>query len=101
MIRHAAFVAGIITLALVMLVMSETTYLAPYKRVLVVRHLWTVVAAVVVVFLNLFAAGYFIARVLFLRDTGRKLAHVEKEIALGVGDAIAQELGTRLKEDEA
>ena len=101
MIKHAAFVAGILTLALVMVVMSETTYLAPYKRTLLARHLWTIIGALVVVFLNLFAAGYFVARVLFLRDTGRKLAHVEKEIALGVGDTIAQELGARLKEDEA
>ena len=101
MIKHAAFVAGILTLAVVMVVMSETTYLAPYKRTLLARHLWTIIGALVVVFLNLFAAGYFFARVLFLRDTGRKLAHVEKEIALGVGDTIAQELGARLKEDEA
>ena len=101
MIKHAAFVAGILTLALVMVVLSETTYLAPYKRVLVARHLWTIVGALLVVFLNLFAAGYLVARVLFLRDTGRKLAHVERQIELGAGDAIVRDLSARLHEDEA
>lgn len=101
MIKHAAFVAAILTLAVVMVVMSETTFLAPYKRVLVARHLWMIVGALLVVFLNLFAAGYFLARVLFLRDTGRKLAHVEKQIAWNTGDAIVRDLSARLKEDEA
>ncbi len=101
MIKHAAFLAGLLTLALVMVVMSETTFLAPYKRVLLARHLWTIVGALLVIFLNLFAAGYSLARVLFLRDTGRKLAHVEKQIAWNTGDAIVRDLSARLKEDEA
>ena len=101
MIKHAAFLAGILTLAMVMVVMSETTFLAPYKRVLLARHLWAMVGALVLVFLNLFAGGYSLARVLFLRDTGRKLAHVEKQIAWNTGDAIVRDLSARLKEDEA
>jgi hypothetical protein len=39
--------------------------------------------------------------VLFLRDTGRKLAHVERQIELGAGDAIVRDLSARLHEDEA
>ena len=101
MIAHAAFVAGILTLALAMLLLSETTFLAPYKHLIVARHLWTIVGALVVVFLNFFASGYLLARVLFLRDTGRKLAHLERQIADGTDDAIARDLSSRLKEDEA
>jgi len=99
-IKNAAFVAGLLTLVLVMVVLSETTYLAPYKRTLLARHLWTIVGGLLVVFLNLFAAGYLLARVLFLKDTGRKLAHVEKQIELGTGDAIVRDLGARLREDD-
>ncbi len=101
MIKHAAFLAGILSLGLTMLVLSETTFLAPYKRVIVTRHLWPIVGALVLVFLNLFAAGYLLARVLFLRDTGRKLAHIERQIEDGTGDAIVRDLSARLKEDEA
>ena len=40
-----------------------------------------IVGALVVVFLNLFAVFYLPARGLFLKDTGRKLAHVERSSA--------------------
>ena len=45
-------------------------------------------------FLNLFALFYLIARGLFLKDTGRKLAHVEKQ--LRTGDTIVRDLSERL-----
>ena len=34
-------------------------------------------------------------------DTGRKLAHVEKQIAWNTGDAIVRDLSASLKEDDA
>ena len=48
-------------------------------------------------FLNLFAAVYIACRKLFLKDTGRKLAHVEKQVRSG--SSISEELSRRLKED--
>ncbi|MEA2674984.1 MAG: hypothetical protein QOI92_2176, partial [Chloroflexota bacterium] len=48
----------------------------------------------VVVFLNLFALFYLIARSLFLKETGRKLAVVEKQ--LRTGDTIVRDLSERL-----
>jgi len=46
--------------------------------------------------LNLFAAFYLICRKLFLKDTGEKLAHLEKQ--LRSGGTISEELSRRLKE---
>jgi hypothetical protein len=56
-----------------------------------------IAAAVGLVFLNLFACVYLVARALFLKDTGRKLAHVEKQ--LRAGDVVARDLAARLEED--
>jgi hypothetical protein len=38
-----------------------------------------------VLFLNLCAVYYGIARWLFLRDTGRKLTHVDRQLSTGAG----------------
>ena len=46
--------------------------------------------------MNLFRAILAINRRLFLRDTGRKLAHVEKQ--LRTGSSISEELTERLSE---
>jgi hypothetical protein len=50
----------------------------------------------VAVFLNVFAGFYAVGRKLFLKDTGRKLAHIEKQ--LRTGDSISDELTARLTE---
>ena len=53
-----------------------------------------ILGALVVVFLNLFALFYLITRGLFLKETGRKLAVVEKQ--LRTGDTIVRDLSERL-----
>jgi len=47
-------------------------------------------------FINIYAAVYFAVRKLLLKETGRKLAHVEKQ--LRTGQSISQELTERLKQ---
>ena len=47
--------------------------------------------------LGLFALFYAISRRLFLKDTGRKLAHVDRQ--LRTADTIAQDLSERLSRD--
>jgi hypothetical protein len=51
--------------------------------------------AILVLFLNLCAAYYGIARRLFLRDTGRKLSHMDRQ--LGSKDAVLRDLHRDLK----
>jgi len=48
-----------------------------------------------VVFINLFSAFYVCARWLFLRDTGRKLQHLDHQ--LGTADAVLEDLRERLQ----
>ena len=98
MIANSAFLAAMILLLLAFAVLGQVEFLAPYKHVIFVQHLWVVVGALVVVFLNLFAVCYLAGRGLFLKDTGRKLAHVERQ--LRTADTIVRDLSERLADEE-
>ena len=94
MIANAAFLAAMVLLLLTFSVLGPLGFLAPYKGLIVAQYLWVIVGALVIVFLNVFALFYLIARGLFLKETGRKLAHVEKQ--LRTGDTILRDLSERL-----
>ena len=94
MIANAAFLAAMVLLLLAFSVLGPLEFLAPYKRLIAARYLWVILGSLVIVFLNLFALFYLIARGLFLKETGRKLAHVEKQ--LRTGDTIVRDLSERL-----
>jgi hypothetical protein len=98
MIANSAFLAAMVLLLLTFFVSGELSFLAPYKHVIFHEHLSVVSGALCVAFLNLFALFYLASRALFLKDTGRKLAHVEKQ--LRTGDTIVRDLSERLAEDE-
>lgn len=98
MIANSAFLAAMTLLLVVFLVFGQLEFLAPYKRLIFGQYLWTIVGAVVLVFLNLFACFYLAGRALFLKDTGRKLAHVEK--LLQTPDTVVSDLSERLARDE-
>ena len=51
-----------------------------------------------VLYLNLFAGCYLLSRRLFLKETGRKLAHLERQ--LQSGDSIVRDLSERLAAEE-
>jgi hypothetical protein len=97
MIANSAFLAFMILLLLLAGITGDLQYLAPYKHAIFPRHLGVVAGAIGLVFFNLFAFIYTVARALFLKDTGRKLAHVEKQVR--AGDVIARDLADRLEED--
>ena len=94
MIANAAFLAAMVLLLLGFSVLGPLQFLAPYKRLIAAQYLWVILGALVIVFLNLFALFYLMARGLFLKETGRKLAHVEKQ--LRTGDTIVRDLSERL-----
>ena len=94
MIANAAFLAAMVLLLLAFSVLGPLQFLAPYKGLIVAQYLWVIVGALVIVFLNVFTLFYLVARGLFLKETGRKLAHVEKQ--LRTGDTILRDLSERL-----
>ena len=97
MIANSAFLAMLVLGVLCFLLLEQLAFLAPYRRFILHNYLWVIVGSLVVVFLNLFAFFYAINRRLFLKDTGRKLAHVDKQ--LRTADTIVQDLSERLSRD--
>jgi hypothetical protein len=98
MIANSAFLAALITLVLVLELMSQLTFLAPFKHLIFDQYLWYLVGALLVLFVNLFAAIYWIGRHIWLKDTGRKLAYLERQ--LDSADTVARELSERLSRQE-
>jgi hypothetical protein len=85
MIANTAFLAAITVFLLTAWLAGELTFLSPYKAVLFRDHGVVIVGGVLVVFLNLCALYYALARWLFLRDTGRKLTHVDRQLIASEG----------------
>ena len=90
MIANVAFLATITTFLSLAWLAGELAFLAPYKAG-IFRHYGLVIGVVTgVLFLNLCAIYYGIARWLFLRDAGRKLSHMDRQ--LGSRDAVLKDL---------
>lgn len=95
MIANAAFLAALTTFLIVGWLASELTYLAPYKAGIFRQHGVLLAVCVGALFLNLCAAYYNVGRWLFLRDAGRKLSHLDRQ--LRSRDAVLQDLHRDLK----
>lgn len=85
MIANAALLAALTTVLLVAWFAGELTILAPYKVALFHLHGPLILSAVLLVFLHLCAGFYTVARWLFLRDTGRKLTHLDQQLLASDG----------------
>lgn len=85
MIANTAFLAALTLFLVTAWLAGELTFLAPYKGPLFRLHGAFIVGALLLVFLNLCAAYYALARWFFLRDTGRKLTHVDRELIASQG----------------
>ena len=83
MIANALILTIAILLALGFWLMSELKFLIPYKRILVHQYGGLLLGWATVVFANLFAGIYAVQRKFFLKDTGRKLSHIDRQAAAG------------------
>ncbi len=95
MIKNAAFLAALTEFLLAAWLAQEVVFLARVKHVLFARHGLAIGVLALLVFFNLFAVFYAVARWLFLRDTGRKLQHLDRQ--LGTPDAALDDLRERLE----
>lgn len=95
MIANTAFLAGLTVFLVVAWLAGELSFLAPYKATLFRRHGWFIGGFTLVLFFNLCALYYSVARWLFLRDSGRKLLHLDRQ--LGTSDAALEDLGPHLE----
>jgi hypothetical protein len=96
MIGNCFFAATAVFMGIALYVVQECTFLIPYKSLLFGRYAGAMGAFAALLFLNVFALVHVVVRKLFLKDTGEKLAHVEKQIRSG--SSISEELSRRLEE---
>jgi hypothetical protein len=96
MIASSIFVASIVWLAAAMYLLAELSFLAPYRDLILSRYGAAMLSFGGLFFINLTALAYTVNRKFFLKDTGMKLAHVEKQ--LRTGSTISAELTDRLAE---
>ena len=90
MIKNTAFAAALTTFLIVAWLAGELSFLAPYKAGLFGQHGMVIGAGVLLLFLHLSALYYAIARWLFLRDAGRKLTHMDRQ--LGTAEGLHEDL---------
>ena len=99
MIANAAFLAGLTTFVLSAWLAAELSFLAPYRAAIFGTYGLHIVAGVVLVFVNLLGTYYLIARWLFLRDAGRKLTHIDRQLrsAPGLHDDLRRHFQKKLR----
>ena len=96
MITNVFFAATILFLAVLLFLLQECSFLIPYRTLLIEKYVGTIALFAAALFLNVFARMYVAVRKLLLKDTGRKLAHIEKQLRTGA--SISDELIQRLSE---
>jgi hypothetical protein len=96
MIANTLLLTTVIMLGLAFFLMGECQFLIPFRDLPFRKYGGMIALCAAALFINVFAALYAIGRKLFLKDTGRKLAHLEKQ--LRTGDSLSEELSRRLQE---
>jgi len=92
MIANTLFITVAIMLALGFWLMGELKFFIPYKTVLLHEYGTVIFAYLGTLFLNLFAAAFALNGKFFLKDTGRKLSHLDKQLHVGQTEVRAPSL---------
>ena len=83
MIANSLLLTIAILLAYGFWLMDQLKFMAPYKAVIFNTYGSVILAAVAILFLNVFGGFLAINRRFFLKDTGRKLSHLDKQFNVG------------------
>lgn len=79
MISNALLATIAVFLAYGFWLMDQLKFMAPYKSVLFHNYGTRILIATAVLFLNVFGAALLMQRKFFLKDTGRKLSHLDRQ----------------------
>ena len=83
MVATALLFTLAIVLGIAFFLMGELKFLVVYKTLLLNQYTGLIVAYSGLLFINLFAAIYALNRKFFLKDTGKKLSHLDKQFRIG------------------
>jgi len=96
MIANALIITIVILLALAFWLMGELKFFVPYKSVLIRAYGRVILCFLAILFVNLFAAIYAFTRHFFLKDTGRKLSHLDTQLHTGQAELPAPSVDEEL-----
>ena len=99
MIANAVFVATLMFLALGFGLMSQMHFLVPWRSLIAHAYVQPIATYCALLFANILGLTIWIERKFFLRDTGRKLKHLDQEIHTGQSE-LSEEILTRFGEKE-
>ena len=83
MVANALVLTIAVLLALGFWLIGELKFFIPYKAVLIHEYGTAILAYVATLFLNVFATAFTLNRKFFLKVTGRKLSHLDKQLHVG------------------
>ena len=83
MIANALLLTIAILLAYGFWLLDQLKFMAPYKSILIHSCGPTLLAAFALLFVNVFGAALLLQRKFFLKDTGRKLSHLDRQFQVG------------------
>ena len=86
MIANALLFTFVILLGYGFWLLDQLKFMARYKAVLCHAYGTTILIFLAVLFMNLFGAGLAIGRRFFLKNTGRKLSHLDKQFNVSHAD---------------
>jgi len=91
--RNALVLTTTVLVAFVLAAIMQLDFLLPYKHYLLAEYGRAILIYLSLLTANLFALFFCLTRKLLLKDTGRKLVHLEKQLQAG---EVARDLSDRL-----
>ncbi|HEY0758756.1 MAG TPA: hypothetical protein VGD59_05825 [Acidisarcina sp.] len=98
MFANAVFVATLFFLALGFWLSNELRFLTPWRSLILHSYLDSIAIYCALLFANLLGLTIWIERKFFLRDTGRKLKHLDQEIHSGHSE-LSEEIAAQFGEE--
>ncbi len=96
MLANSLLATCVIMLALLFWLLDTCRFLIPYRLMLWRDYGVVIVGSAAVLSLNLFGWVSLASRAFFLKGTGRKLAHLEKQVRSG--QSVVEDLARRLED---
>ena len=90
MIANAILITIAVTLGVAFYLMGELRFFIPFKAVIWRAYSAYILAYCGLLFGNVFAMAFALNRKFFLKDTGRKLAHLDKQFNAGQSEVPAE-----------
>ena len=90
MVANSLFLSIAFLLAIAFYLMGELKFLVPYRAFIFHEYGWAIAILFGALFLNCFAGAFVLIRKSFLKDTGRKLSHIDRQFHIRHSDLPVQ-----------